>query len=101
VCDFGTAFHRRNCGRQEVGIPILKELHHSPNIVLESFRKLLNILVRKQLLKVGRLGWITPKDFYFIATFQDAGDFIAGHNHRNLAGGTGNPLGNLSLCVGV
>jgi hypothetical protein len=48
--------------RKGFRLPVLKELQHPSNIVLEALRKRVDVLVGEQRKEIRRLGRITPHE---------------------------------------
>ena len=51
--------------------------------------------------QIGRLGRVTPDELKGVASLEDAGHFIAGHQNRDLPLRTRHPLRELPLGVRV
>jgi hypothetical protein len=83
--------------RKRFRLPILKELKHPPNVVLESLRKCMDILIRKEGKEVRRLGRIAPHKFDRVSPLEDARDLIARHQNRELPLRAFHPLRELPL----
>jgi hypothetical protein len=86
---------------QDIGLPVLKELKHPPNVVLELLGQRVNIVIRKERDQVGGLGRVTPHELNRVSPFEDARHFIAGHENGDLSLRTCDPLGEFPLGVGV
>jgi hypothetical protein len=61
----------------------------------------MDILVRKETRNVGGLGRITAYKLYRIATLEDAGYLITGHQNRNASPRALHPLRELPLGMGI
>jgi len=103
VCHFETALYRHWNERtgQSIRLAILEELQDASDIVLVDLGKLGDILVGEEFLQVCGLGRVAPQDVKDRACLEDAGDLVAGEEHRDLSLGRLNPLRQFALGVGI
>jgi len=99
--DFGTAVRRNRGGRQDIGLPVLKKLKHTTNIVLEPLGKFRNIVFGKQTHKIGGFGRITPQYVNRGFVLEDTRYLIACQKNRNASVFADHPFDQLLLRMGI